>query len=290
MSPSDVQLEIRPLVTVDEVRACEEIQFHAWQMSDYREVVPLHMMIAIVKGGGLLLGAFERDQLLGFVFGFPGVTAEGQLKHYSHMLAVRPGDQGRGIGRQLKLAQRRALLARGLDLVTWTYDPLEGRNAFLNLAKLGAVCRTYIRDLYGAMADSLNAGLPTDRFEVEWWLASRRVSQRLATGAGRPPAGPIPANIRLLAANATRPAAGGFRHPGRIDLSLDAPAIQVEVPADYQAIKAGAPELALEWRLVARRMFETYFSAGYTAVDFVSRPAKGQRRSYYLLAREVPGI
>lgn len=280
-----MSLQIRPLATVDEVRACEEIQFHVWKMADYREVVPLHMMVAIVKGGGLLLGAFDNDQLLGFVFGFPGITAGGRLKHYSHMLAVRPGEQGRGIGRRLKLAQREAILARGLELITWTYDPLEGRNAYLNLARLGAVCRTYIRDLYGEMEDGLNAGLPTDRFEVEWWLASDHVAQRLAPGGPRSPVDAFTPDAVPAMANITRPAAGGFRHPGSIHLSLDATVIWVEVPAQYQAIKAAAPELALEWRLATRQVFETYFGAGYSAVDFVSRQAGGQRRNYYLLAR-----
>jgi len=273
-----MSLDIRPLATIDEVRACEELQFEVWRMPDYREVVPLHMMVAVAKGGGLLLGAFDGGELLGFVFGFPGLTAAGRLKHYSHMLAVRPDAQGRGIGRRLKLAQRQAILDRGLDLITWTYDPLEARNAFLNLARLGVVCRTYIRDLYGAMADGLNAGLPTDRFEVEWWLASPRVAQRLAGEGG-------PSSDGLPAANAARPA-GGLLRPGRLELALDAPLIRVEVPADYQAIKAGAPSLALEWRLATRQLFETYFSAGYTAVDFVSRGAGEARRCYYLLARE----
>lgn len=275
-----MQVEIRPLVTVGEIRACEEIQFRTWRMPDYREVVPLHMLAAVARGGGLLLGAFDDGALVGFVFGFPGVTAEGRPKHYSHMLAVLPEFEGRGIGRQLKLAQRQAVLARGLDLITWTYDPLESRNAFLNLAKLGTVCRTYIRDLYGVLVDGLNTGLPTDRFEVEWCLASRRVAQCLA-GEHAPP----PADVAV--ANATQPVHGGFREPGKMALALDAPALQIEIPADYQAIKASAPALALEWRLAAREMFETYFAAGYVAVDFCRREAGGAWRSYYILARGV---
>lgn len=276
-------MEIRPLTAIDEIRACEEIQFHTWQMPDYREVVPLHMLVSVSKGGGLLLGAFQGGELVGFVFGFPGLTEAGRLKHYSHMLAVLPSRQGQGIGWQLKLAQRQVLLARGLDLVTWTYDPLEGRNAFLNLAKLGTVCRTYIRDLYGAMADGLNAGLPTDRFEVEWWLACRHVAQRLA-GEG----GPLSvADAPPVAANITRPAPGGFRQPGHLHLALDAPLLRVEVPAGYQALKASAPTLALEWRLATRQLFEAYFSAGYTAVDFVRQQAGEEMRTYYLLAQEL---
>jgi predicted GNAT superfamily acetyltransferase len=265
---------------MEEVRACEEIQFHTWRMANYREVVPLHMLVATARGGGLLLGALSGNQVVGFAFGFPGVTGEGRLKHYSHMLAVLPEFEGRGIGQQLKLAQRQAILARGLDLVTWTYDPLEARNAFLNLAKLGAVCQTYIRDLYGALADGLNVGLPTDRFEVEWWIASPRVVQRLTGQPAQPPAGAV-------VVNATRTVAGGFREPGKMALDLDTPAIRIEVPANYQAIKTGLPALALDWRLATREVFETYFARGYTAIDFVSRITGGTRRSYYILSREV---
>lgn len=275
-----MEVQIRPLVTIDEARACEEIQFRTWRMLDYREVVPLHMLVSVARGGGLLLGAFGGGELLGFVFGFPGLTGEGRLKHYSHMLAVLPGFEGRGIGQQLKWAQREAILARGLDLITWTYDPLEARNAFLNLTKLGAVCRTYIRDLYGVLADGLNAGLPTDRFEVEWQIASPRVRQHLA---GQQILLPVEAAV----ANTTRLVAGGLREPGQMAPGLDAPIIQVEVPADYQSIKARAPSLALEWRLAARDLFETFFMNGYTAIDFRSRQTSGARRNYYILAREV---
>ena len=141
-------------------------------MPDGLEVLPVHLMVAVPRNGGLLLGAFDGDDLVGYVFGFPGITAGGKLKHCSHMMGVAPGCQVRGIGYQLKLAQREHLLARGCDLVTWTYDPLASRNAYLNLAKLGVVCRTYLQDYYGPMTDGLNAGLPADRLQVDWWIGS----------------------------------------------------------------------------------------------------------------------
>ena len=176
-------LPIRPLSTHGEIRAVEQLQREVWDLPDV-EVVPLHVLITAAKNGGLLLGAFDDERLVGFVFGFPGLTSDGKLKHCSHMAGVHPAYRDRGLGYSLKLAQRDHVLAQGIDLITWTFDPLETRNATLNFHKLGAVCNTYIPNLYGEMRDGLNAGLPSDRFQVDWWIASERVAQRLA---GEPP-------------------------------------------------------------------------------------------------------
>lgn len=162
---------IRPLVTHGEIHAVEQLQRDAWGEPDI-DVVPLHMLLTPPRHGGLLLGAFDGDRLVGFVFGFLGLTADGRLKHCSHMAGVHPDYRDQGVGYALKLAQREHVLAQGLDLVTWTFDPLETRNAQLNFHKLGAICNTYIRNLYGAMRAAINAGPPSDRFEVEWWIRS----------------------------------------------------------------------------------------------------------------------
>jgi predicted GNAT superfamily acetyltransferase len=269
---------------VDEYRACEEIQRRAWQMPDDLEVVPSHQLIAVVKAGGLVLGAFDGDRLVGFVYGFPGLTGQGKVRHYSHMMGVLPECQRRGIGLQLKTAQREAVLAQGIELITWTYDPLQSRNANLNVARLGAVCRTYYRDLYGPLTDGLNNVLPTDRFEVEWWIAGERVARRLE---GEPqPARPEP----VVQANTTRQTAAGWRTPGELVLDADlavgtaTKVVQVEVPADYQAIKAADPALAMAWRLATRQIFEAYFERGYAAVAFYTWQAGDERRCAYALA------
>jgi predicted GNAT superfamily acetyltransferase len=246
-------------------------------MSDGLEVVPLHLLKSVQTHGGLLLGALAGDELVGFVFGFPGLTGEGKLKHCSHMLGVAPELQGEGTGYQLKLAQRESVLAQGLDLVTWTYDPLESRNARLNIHKLGVVSCTYIRDYYGEMKDGLNAGPPTDRLQVEWWLGSERVRQRLAGETGSPWPG------CALKVNITRYTSSGLLAPGSPILDADAPAIQVDIPPDYQAVKAADPGLALEWRLAIRQILEHYFDAGYIATDFLSRQTDAGRESCYTL-------
>jgi predicted GNAT superfamily acetyltransferase len=270
---------IRPVETFAEYHDVEEIQRQAWAMPDDLEVVPLHLLITAAHHGGMLLGAFDGEEMLGFVFGFIGLTAGGKLKHCSHMMGVRPGVQSSGVGYRLKLAQREFVLAQGLDLITWTYDPLESRNAYLNVAKLGAVCRTYLCNLYGEMADGLNAGLPSDRFEVEWWLGSERVVGRIAGELRQPLSEPV------VQANATHLLPNGLVAPGDLRLDADAPTIRVEIPADYQAIKAADSGLARDWRLATRDLFEAYFAAGYAVVDFLS-PTIGRNCGSYILARD----
>jgi predicted GNAT superfamily acetyltransferase len=272
-----IMVEIRSVRTIDELRACEELQFRVWHMPDYREVVPLHLLVAAQKSGGLLLAAVDGARVLGFVFGFAGLSREGRLYHYSHMMAVAPEVQDQGVGWQLKCAQREAILAQGLDRICWTYDPLEARNAHLNIAKLGAVCCTYLRDLYGPMTDGLNAGLPSDRFQVDWWIASEWVRERLA---GREKPALLEPGAWVLAGEER---AGGLRAPGRPNLGAGEPCVAVEIPADYQAVKAADAELALAWRLAARQALEDCFSGGYRVVGMARSGNVTGARAYYIL-------
>ena len=280
-------LSIRPLTSIADYHACEELQRRVWLMPDDLEVVPLHMLKPIHEQGGLLLGAFEDGELVGFVFGYVGRTTEGRHKHCSHMMGVAPGYQAAGIGYQLKLAQRAWALEQGYDLVTWTYDPLQSRNAYLNIHKLGCICRTCVPDYYGPMADGLNAGLPSDRFEVEWWIASEAVTRRLA-GTGEDREGPPgPGSVERV--NEPVHTEAGLLAPGELRLDCRAEVLRVEIPADYGAIRSADPELALEWRLAMRRVFQTYFARGYAVVEFESRRLAGERRSTYVLRSEVLG-
>ena len=257
---------IRGLVTHDEIFAVEQLQRDAWGVPDV-DVVPLHMLITPPRHGGLLLGAFDGERLAGFVFGFLGQTADGRLKHCSHMAGVHPDYRDQGVGYALKLAQREHVLAQGLDLVTWTFDPLETRNAWLNIHKLGAICHTYIRNLYGPMRAAINAGPPSDRFEVEWWIRSTRVVQRLRAGEISPSPSPS------LGGRGERGAGGEDSGPlslwERAGLREDHRLIAV--PVDFQAIKRSDMDLALRWRLQTRQAFEDAFAQGFTAVDLVKR-------------------
>ena len=251
-------LPIHPLSTHGEIRAVEQLQREVWGLPDV-EVVPLHVLLTAAKNGGLLLGAFDGATLAGFVFGFPGLTPDGKLKHCSHMAGVHPAYRNRGLGYSLKLAQRQHVLAQGIDLITWTFDPLETRNASLNFHKLGAVCNTYIPNLYGEMRDGLNAGLPSDRFQVDWWIASERVAQRLEQPpSGSPSASAFAVTIRWLTfphsllALANRQAKLVDRDPNRfpIDQSRRYRAGPRLASAQPQSVRIG-----LRFRLLCHRFF-----------------------------------
>ncbi|MDR7581734.1 MAG: GNAT family N-acetyltransferase, partial [Armatimonadota bacterium] len=170
-------MEIHPLQAVAELRAVEGLQQAVWGMTD-REVVPCHQLLAAVRNGGVVLGAFAEGRLVGFCYAFVG-WRQGERVLHSHMTAVLPGLQDRDVGYRLKLAQREWALAQGYRRVVWTFDPLQSRNAYFNLHKLGARAERYEVNYYGEMDDELNRGLPTDRLEVDWWVSSEPVVARL---------------------------------------------------------------------------------------------------------------
>lgn len=277
-------IEIRTVDTHDEYRAVEQLQREAWGLDD-DEVVPAHVLLTVQKSGGLLLGAFETEpqgagqRLVGFVFGFVGLLPDGRLKHCSHMTGVTPASRNRNVGYRLKLAQRRRVLAQGLDLVTWTFDPLESRNAYLNFHKLGATCHTYLRDLYGDLRDTLNVGLSTDRFEVDWHIASAHVANRLSGAQTRPFLSALQAEgVPCL----NRALPGDLPRPPETILPLAGDWLLVQIPADLQAIKAADMGLARAWRLHSRALFEAAFAAGYVVTDLLFEGGQ----SCYLLEKE----
>ncbi|HEX6641285.1 MAG TPA: GNAT family N-acetyltransferase [Thermoanaerobaculia bacterium] len=163
-------MEIREIRGREELHAVEVLQQEVWQCNDLEVVPALHMMAARVVGA-ILLGAFDGAELIGFAYGFPGFEGEHRIIH-SDMLAVRETYRDRGVGRALKLAQRETALARGIERITWTFDPLQTRNAFLNFEKLGVTADRYLRDFYGETSSPLHAG-GTDRLWVTWHLRER---------------------------------------------------------------------------------------------------------------------
>jgi predicted GNAT superfamily acetyltransferase len=171
---------IRRCQGIDELRACVALQKDVWNFSD-AELVPLRLFVVAEKVGGQVMGAFEGSEMVGFALSVPG-TRSGHIYLHSHMLAVRKDHRNGGLGRRLKLLQREEALARGIELIEWTFDPLEIKNAYLNIEKLGAIARRYNINQYGITSSPLQGGLPSDRLIAEWWLKSKRVETLLATG------------------------------------------------------------------------------------------------------------
>ncbi|MBI3362592.1 MAG: hypothetical protein HY023_15940 [Chloroflexi bacterium] len=256
------------------------------------DVVPLHILTTVAHNGGMVIGAFDGENLVGFAWGFlatddsePGRPALARLKYCSHQLGVLPEYRDAGIGYLLKLAQRDFVVRQGVRLTTWTFDPLESRNANLNIARLRCICRKYLREVYGVMTDGLNAGLPSDRLLIEWWVTSQRVKQGLAEEPGRKPLtldSFTSAGARIL--NPARFAANGLlRPPDRFSDPISNIAI-IEIPADFQSVKIQDMPLALEWRQHSRALFESLFAQGYIVIDFVHQRYDGPPRSYYVLS------
>ncbi|HUA15546.1 MAG TPA: GNAT family N-acetyltransferase [Verrucomicrobiae bacterium] len=172
--------EIRHCCGLDELRACVALQKEVWNFTD-AELVPLRMFVVAEKVGGQVMAAFQGKEMVGFALSIPG-TRSGHVYLHSHMLAVRKEYRNEGLGRRLKLLQREDAIARGVELIEWTFDPLEIKNAYLNIEKLGAIARRYNINQYGITSSPLQGGLPSDRLIAEWWLRSKRVEMLLSTG------------------------------------------------------------------------------------------------------------
>jgi len=271
-----MKVDIRSPNNINEYRLIERLQVDIWGSRD--DAVPAHLLLTIEKEGGVVLLALENDTPIGFAFGFPALTAEGQLKLASHQAGVLPAYQGMGWGYRLKLAQREAALNRGFRLMTWTFDPLQGRNARLNLHKLAAVCNTYISNLYGNMTDQLNQGLPSDRFRVDWWLETDHVTQRLA---GKPFQVAVRWHEYPLLSPVEREtflAGTGSDLPETVSESSFC---LIEIPGNLHQLKLNDPDQALGWRLFTREVFLQTFSVGFTVVDLI----RHEGRNFYLLQK-----
>ena len=179
--PAVERITIRKCNRIDEFKACVDLQKEVWNFDDL-DIVPLRMFVVSEKIGGQVIGAFHGSQLVGFAFSIPG-SRNGHPYLHSHMLAVRDSFRNHGLGRRLKLAQREDAIAKGFELLEWTFDPLEIKNAHLNLVRLGAIARRYSVNHYGFSSSPLQGGLPTDRLVAEWWIKSRRVLNLLEKDA-----------------------------------------------------------------------------------------------------------
>jgi predicted GNAT superfamily acetyltransferase len=276
---------IRLLETPEEIEQVEQLQRLVWPGSDI-DVIPAHVLLTAAHNGGLVLGAYIGDKLVGLLFGFPGLyqVPDGpRLKHCSHLMGVHPDYRSAGIGFALKRAQWQMVRKQELDRITWTYDPLLSTNAHLNIARLGAVCNTYLREAYGQMRDGLNVGLPSDRFQVDWWINTRRVEQRLSHRPRRElgldhydqAETPLLYDVSVTPATFIRP-------PARFIIP-DQALLLAEIPPNFLKLKAADFELAHTWRVFTRELFETCFQAGYLVTDFIYDTSGERPRSLYVL-------
>ena len=243
-------IEVRPLSTLEEFTEAVRLQKEIWGFEDL-ELLPLRLFVVATKVGGLSWGAFDGQRMIGFCIAIPGLKAGGQTYWHSHMMGVVREHRNSGVGRALKLRQRQDAIARGIQLVEWTFDPLEIKNAYFNIERLGAVVRRYVLNQYGTTTSHLHGGLPTDRCVAEWWISSGRVKALLA---GAP-----------------------LERP-RIDT-------RIETPFDIDAIRKRDLARARE---IQRRMsdqFVAHFKNGLMVVGV----ERTERAGVYLLARDEEG-
>lgn len=262
-----MQITFRDLTTLEQFAEVVELERHIWG-TGYDDVVPVSILSVSVLRGGVLIGAFDGDRMVGFVYSLPGLK-HGKPMQWSHMLGVLDEFRNDGLGLRLKMLQRDRTLAMGLDLIEWTFDPMQTLNAHLNFTKLGVVVDEYEINVYGKSMSPLHGGNPTDRFVAQWRIRDETFPNSNDFGA-------------RTDANRIDRSSG---QPRCVDVVLDAatPSVLVDIPTGFTEMLATAPELALEWRLATRRIFTAYFARGYKAMGFVfdKAAAKG---TYLLLS------
>lgn len=275
---------IRDLQSFEDLKQVEAVEREVWGLSD-RDLMPLTLSVATKEAGGIWLGAFDGAKLAGFVFGFLGVE-NGQVIVHSHMLAVREPYRDLDLGYKLKVAQReRALALRINDLriseMTWTFDPLQSKNAHLNFAKLGVVSNTYKIDFYGPETSSVLHRNGTDRLWVKWPLTSRRVQSRLQRNDQR--------SEFLDALSRLTPLIrfNGDGKPLQTDLpaALSRQRIAIEIPSDIGSVEHKDPAVAREWRRSTRWAFTEALQAGFFVAEFCRTVRGKQGPGTYLLEK-----
>lgn len=233
MSQAAAALEIHQLSKLNEFAEVVRLQREIWGFQDV-ELLPQRLFVVASKIGGQVLGAFDAGKMVAFCLCIPGLKAGGKYYFHSHMLGVLPAYRNTGLGRRMKLEQRHYALAAGVDLIEWTFDPLEIKNAFFNIERLGAIVRRYVHNQYGTTSSHLHGGLPTDRLVPEWWIRSERVEQLLA--------GQEMAREKV---------------EGRIP-----------VPADIAEIRKNEPDRARELQVALAAQFDEHFRAGLAVTGF----------------------
>lgn len=270
-------VRIRKLDGLAELDGLLDIQRKAWGHGDL-DLTPVHQFRIHARMGAILLGAFVDGALVGYVYSFPAFH-RGRPCQHSHHLAVLPAFQGYGLGKKLKWAQRREALKLGVGLITWTYDPMQARNANLNLHALGVRSRSYLENFYGFTPTlCLAPGIPTDRLLVEWPIKAGRVRDRLDRKRERYEAGALPKALERAVESGDP-----FPPPGLPRLRLGDRVLLAEIPGDIKALKP-RPDLITAWQAALRKVLTSYFKRGWVADDFLFGD-----RAYYVLRKDRKG-
>jgi predicted GNAT superfamily acetyltransferase len=265
-------VEFRVLASAEELSLVSALERAVWRYDDV-DLIPVTMLVATVKCGALVLGAFDDERLVGFAYSMPGRRL-GRWIHWSHMLGVSPAHRGAGLGHRLKLEQRRRVAEGGFAEIHWTFDPLQVANAHLNLNKLGAVAAEFVENAYGESTSPLHRGTPTDRLIVHWPATGELVAPHRA-GTGDLHDVPVVNPVHIDE---------GWPMCEEVsDLPLGGDRVFVSVPDDFSRMLVEAPERALRWRLATRPLFARVLGAGYRAVRLVRQP--GVHAGAYLFER-----
>ncbi|WP_409304175.1 GNAT family N-acetyltransferase [Peribacillus sp. SCS-155] len=267
------EIEIRSLYSIEDLEQVRKLESNIWGPEDS---VPTHQTITAVKNGGLVLGAFLGDKLVGFQYSFPGFNGK-EAYLCSHILATDQQFRNRKIGEKLKIAQREEALKLGYSLITWTYDPLESINGYLNISKLGAVCSVYIENCYGEMEDLLNEGLASDRFQVEWYINEQKKNTQEPSHT---------AAIENSLIQWEMDDAGLPYPAGLLPLTDDGEEVYVAIPKDFRGIRETDMELASKWRMASREIFTALFEQGWQVTGFLKNALPDIPVQFYVLSKK----
>lgn len=276
MKAIENKITYKTLKTMDEMQLVSELEQEVWNVSP----IPTHQTLTAVKNGGIIIGAFDENKLVGFSYGFAGFKNK-KVSLCSHMLGISANYRSKGIGENLKYAQKEEAVSIGYDLMNWTYDPLQTRNAYLNLTKLHGVCDTYIQDCYGKMEDGLNEGLPSDRFQIDWWLESDYVNHYIKPK--------LAIAVVLETWKLDEHCFPIIDETFDASLTYDAEVYTVPVPSDIGALKEYSLEAALAWRYQTRKIFQKLFAEGYTAIQ-LDKTAVSAIYNYVLVKKNTLNI
>ena len=266
---------IRDIERISEMRVVEFLEKEVWGCDD-RDIVPLTMLAAARESGGILIGAYDGESLVGFAFGFVGLE-DGATVHHSHMLAVNASHRSHNLGYRLKMAQRDRALQQGINRMTWTFDPLQSLNAHFNFAKLGVLADKYKVNFYGEATSSPLHQTGTDRLWVSWLLDGRLLKERIDQNSLRD---------RKDISVKTLVRCGEASAPERVATISDTVRnVAIEIPDDISSIERRDPNLARLWREETRHAFQEGLAAGFVVTDFVRRDLEGQVVGVYVLTR-----